>query len=60
MRLARALPALPARQKQVPRLNYVEQQRPRDIGAQLQVTASRVCQVLRRAIDTLRATVISV
>lgn len=53
-RLARALDALPRRQQQVVQLYYVEQKRLRAIGEQLQVTESRVCQILRSAVERLR------
>jgi RNA polymerase sigma factor for flagellar operon FliA len=54
-RLARALEQLPARQQQVVRLYYVDQMRLREIGDLLDVTESRVCQILREAVARLRA-----
>ena len=54
-RLARALDLLPERQQQVVRMYYVDQMRLREIGALLNVTESRVCQILREAVARLRA-----
>ena len=48
----------PERQQQVLAMYYVDQLRLREIGAQLHVTESRVCQILREAVTRLRASLL--
>lgn len=55
VRLGRALDGLPARQQEVIALYFVEQRRLREIGALLGVSESRVSQILRETLDTLRS-----
>jgi RNA polymerase sigma factor for flagellar operon FliA len=57
-RLGRALASLPARHQHVLNLYYVDEQRLREIGAELGVTESRVCQILREAVVRLRASLL--
>lgn len=53
-RLASALLSLPPRQQHVLARYYVEHRRLREIGLELGVSESRVCQILREAVDRLR------
>ncbi len=54
MRLSAALDTLPVRTREIIQLYYVEDRTQADIGRMLGVTESRVCQILRKAITTLR------
>lgn len=53
-RLSTALDALPARTREIVQLYYVEDRTQAEIGRMLGITESRVCQILRKALATLR------
>ncbi len=57
-RLAAAIGALPERQQQLLSLYYVEGLKLKEIGVIVGVTESRVCQILRSIVSTLRTVVV--
>ncbi len=53
--LGRAITRLPAQQREVLRLHYLEERSLQEIGERLGVTPSRICQIRSAAITALRA-----